>query len=497
MKGIMIQGTSSDAGKSFLVTALCRVFANEGLQVCPFKSQNMSNNSYVTLDGCEIGRAQGVQAEAARREPATFMNPILLKPKKDTCSEIVLFGKVHSAPEGADYYKDFTLGEGIRAVRQALKTIEETCELVVIEGAGSPVEMNLNDREIVNMRIACEADVPVILVTDIDRGGSMGSIVGTLELLGEHRKRVKGLIFNKFRGDLSLFEDGVKFIEEYTGIKVVGVMPFLKDVIIENEDNLSTDYCYQSTEAKRIVIGVVELPFVSNNTDVEIFRYESDVEIRNIDRRTDFSLLDAVIIPGTKSTMPDMQYLEQSGIAGKIDTFARAGGTVFGICGGYQMLGREILDGDGIDNGSLSAIGGLGLLPVRTRFEKNKTVQRAAGHIIHPALGPHSLHGYEIHFGQTEILVNDGFYPVASMEQGPDGLADKDFKVAGTYVHGIFHNDGFRNSWLNIIRKHKGYPPKAAVNTVRMKEEDYDRLAAYAIKYLDMNYIGKIINREI
>jgi len=497
MKGIMIQGTSSDAGKSFLVTALCRVFANEGLQVCPFKSQNMSNNSYVTLDGCEIGRAQGVQAEAARQEPSTLMNPILLKPKKDTCSEIVLFGKVHSAREGADYYKDFTLGEGIRAVRQALKTIEENYEMVVIEGAGSPVEMNLNDREIVNMRIACEADVPVILVTDIDRGGSMGSIVGTLELLGEHRKRVKGLIFNKFRGDLALFEDGVKFIEEYTGVKVVGVMPFLKDVIIENEDNLSTDYCFQSADRDRVVIGVVELPFVSNNTDVEIFRYESDVQIRNIDRYTDFRLLDAVIIPGTKSTIQDMRYLFDSGIADKIVSFARNGGTVFGICGGYQMLGREILDDARIDNNDIAAIGGLSLLPIRTRFEKTKTVRRVVGNIVHPAMGTGVLHGYEIHFGRSEILDPDGFLPVSETDRDTDGLADREFKVAGTYMHNIFHNDGFRNGWLNLVRKRKGFAPKEVVNTVRMKEEDYDKLASYAMEYLDMDYIRKIIDREV
>ncbi len=497
MRGVMIQGTSSDAGKSFLVTALCRIFANEGVRVCPFKSQNMSNNSYVTLDGCEIGRAQGVQAEAARQEPSTFMNPILLKPKKDTCSEIVLFGKVHSAKEGTDYYKDFTLGEGIRAVRQALKTIEDNYEMIVIEGAGSPVEMNLNDREIVNMRIACEADVPVILVTDIDRGGSMGSIVGTLELLGEYRKRVKGIIFNKFRGDLALFEDGVKFIEEYTGVKVVGVMPYLKDVIIENEDNLSTDYCYQSPYKDRVVIGVVELPFVSNNTDVEIFRYESDVQIRNIDPQTDFRLLDAVIIPGTKSTIQDMRYLVDSGIADRIVSFARTGGTVFGICGGYQMLGREILDDSRIDNNDIAAIGGLSLLPISTRFEKTKTVRRVVGNIVHPAMGTGVLNGYEIHFGRSEVLDPDGFLPVAETGGDTDGLADREFRVAGAYLHHIFHNDGFRNGWLNLVRKRKGVAPRTVVDTVRMKDGDYDKLASYATEYLDMDYIRKIIDREV
>ncbi|MBK5247019.1 MAG: cobyric acid synthase [Peptostreptococcaceae bacterium] len=480
MKGIMIQGTSSDAGKSFLVTALCRIFANEGFKVCPFKSQNMSNNSYVTLDGCEIGRAQGVQAEAAKQEPSTLMNPILLKPKKDTHSEIVLFGKTHSAKEGKDYYKEFTMGEGIAAVRYALKEIEENFDLIVIEGAGSPVEMNLNDREIVNMRIANEADVPVILVTDIDRGGSMGSIVGTLELLGKDKKRVKGIIFNKFRGDLSLFEDGIKFIEDYTGVKVVGVMPYLKDIIIENEDNLSTDYYYKSKEKEKIILGVVDVPFVSNNTDIEIFRYENDVQIQKIDVFTDFSKLDAVIIPGTKSTMLDTAHLFKSGIAEKIISFYQKGGFVFGICGGYQMLGQKISDENNIDNNEIAEINGLALLPINTYFVSEKTVKRVHGISTHPAVKDIELSGYEIHLGQSTILEDDNFSPITKFEDTFDGLADKDFKVAGTYMHNIFHNDEFRNSWLNLIRELKGYARKELVNTNTLKEKDYEKLAAYA-----------------
>lgn len=497
MKGIMIQGTSSDAGKSFLVTALCRIFANEGLKVCTFKSQNMSNNSYVTLDGCEIGRAQGVQAEAAKQEPTTLMNPILLKPKKDTNSEIVLFGKVHSAKEGRDYYKEFTMGEGIKAVRSALTKIEEEFDIIVIEGAGSPVEMNLNDREIVNMRIANEADVPVILVTDIDRGGSMGSIVGTLELLGDDRKRVKGIIFNKFRGDLSLFEDGVKFIEDYTGVKVVGVMPYLKDIIIENEDNLSTDYYYKSNENEKIIMGVVDIPFVSNNTDIEIFRYEKDVQIQKIDRFTDFSALDAVIIPGTKSTILDTKYLFDSGIAEKIISFYKKGGFVFGICGGYQMLGQKNFDENKIDNNEISEIAGLSLLPITTHFESKKTVKRVNGTSVHPVIQDVALSGYEIHLGQSTILESSGFSPLLKIGNTFDGLADMNFKVAGTYLHNVFHNDTFRNSWLNLIRKAKGYAQKELINTNSLKEQDYEKLAEYAKKYLDMDYIKKILNGEI
>ena len=496
MKGIMIQGTSSDAGKSFLVTALCRILSDSGLKVCPFKSQNMSNNSYVTFDGCEIGRAQGVQAEAAREEPSVYMNPILLKPKKDTQSEVVLFGKVFKTQDGKDYYKDFTMREGIQAVRKSLAFIENHYDAIVIEGAGSPVEMNLNDREIVNMCVAREADVPVILVTDVDRGGSFGSIVGTLELLGEDRERVKGIIFNKFRGDLSLFEDGVKFIEDYTGIKVVGVMPYLKDIKIENEDNLSTDYFYKSSQNEKITIGVVSMPFVSNNTDIEIFRYEKDVEIRAIDQFTDVSHFDAVIIPGTKSTIEDMQYLHTSGIGKKIKEFYQSGGYVFGLCGGYQMLGKTISDDMKIDNPFVTQIDGLSLLPVQTCFQSEKTVKRVSGTVMHPAFHGCKVSGYEIHLGVTTFPAKGEFLPVVTMEKYTDGLSDQNFRVAGTYMHNIFHNDEFRNGWLNLIRKAKGYLECPVVDTNCLKEADYTALAKEANKHLDIAYIMNLIHQN-
>jgi adenosylcobyric acid synthase len=368
--------------------------------------------------------------------------------------------------------------------------------VIVIEGAGSPVEMNLNDREIVNMRIAREADVPVLLVTDIDRGGSMGSIVGTLELLGEDAKRVKGIIFNKFRGDRSLFEDGVKFIEEYTGVKVVGVMPYLKDIRIENEDNLSTNYNFKSNMNEKIIIGVVNMPFVSNNTDIEIFRYDSDVEIRTIDQFTDFNTLDAVIIPGTKSTIKDMKYMHDVGISKKIREFYNEGGFIFGICGGYQMLGEKISDELMIDNNILTEIEGISLLPVHTSFVSEKTVKRTSGIIIHPLFKPCKVSGYEIHLGLSKTLDNDRFVPVIKTEEYTDGLADKNFKVAGTYFHNIFHNDEFRNGWLNMIRKSKGYSERTIVDTNNLKESDYDALANETAKYLDIEYIMNLLNES-
>jgi adenosylcobyric acid synthase len=494
MKGIMIQGTSSDAGKSFLVTALCRAFANEGLKVCPFKSQNMSNNSYVTQEGLEMGRAQAVQAEAARLQPDVYMNPILLKPRKDTLSEIILSGKVYPAPDGdSNYYKKFTMDVGIKTVREALQYIDDHYDVIVIEGAGSPAEINLNSTEIVNMRIAREADVPVILVADVDRGGSLASIVGTLTLLGEDRQRVKGIIFNKFRGDLSLFEDAVRWIEDYTKIKVVGVMPYLKDVLVESEDSLSIHSFSQGLKANQINIGVIKIPYVSNNTDIEPFRFESDVEIFLVDSFTDFSKLDAVIIPGTKSTMSDMQYLHESGIAKSLQTFYKNGGFIFGICGGYQMLGTMILDELGIDNQSLSSIPGLGLLPVKTYFETTKTVLQVSGCIILPGFEKLKVEGYEIHFGKTESLQSDSGHPLFLLDNRQDGFALDDLRVGGTYLHNVFHNDSFRNLWLNMIRNKKQYAEQPIVNTENIKEESYESLAKAAFEFLDMEYISKLL----
>ena len=344
MKGVMVQGTSSDSGKSFIATALCRIFSDMGYNVCPFKSQNMSNNSYVTADGLEMGRAQGVQAEAARVEPQAFMNPILLKPRKDVSSEIVLMGKVYDAPCDKNYYKDFTMGKGIETVREALSIIDKNFDLMVCEGAGSPAEINLNAGEIANMRVAREADVPVILVTDVDRGGSLASVVGTLELLGEDRKRVKGIIFNKFRGDISLFQDAVEWTEKHTGVRVVGVMPWLTDIIIEGEDILSLNWNSGSGDCgEKLRVGVVKFPRVSNHTDIEAFRFEPDVEIVELSSPSQLSRLDAVVLPGTKSTVLDMKYLIDSGLADGIRRFYANGGTAYRLYQRYlyPVTGRE------------------------------------------------------------------------------------------------------------------------------------------------------------
>jgi adenosylcobyric acid synthase len=333
----MIQGTSSDAGKSYIATGLCRIFSNMGYKVAPFKSQNMSNNSYVTYDGFEIGRAQGVQAEAARQIANVHMNPILLKPMKDTRSEVVLHGKVYKHYSGMEYGKKFTLKKGMEAVRESLEFIDNNYDMVVIEGAGSPAEVNLNDREIVNMRIAKEADVDVILVTDIDRGGSFASLVGTLELVFEHRHRIKGVIFNKFRGNIKLLEDGLKWFEDYTKVKVVGVIPYMQDVYIETEDAQSKHILYNEDKSKQLDIVVIHMDRVSNNTDIEPFVHEKDVNVRIVKNSNEFGNPHGVIIPGTKSTISDLESLIESGLAKKIKEYYKQGGIVFGICGGYQI----------------------------------------------------------------------------------------------------------------------------------------------------------------
>ena len=492
MKGIMVQGTSSDSGKSFITTALCRMFSDMGFSVCPYKSQNMSNNSCVTADGMEMGRAQGVQAEAARLEPEVFMNPILLKPRRNNSSEIVLMGKVYDHPCDKNYFRNFTMSKGIEVVRETLKHIDDNYDLIVAEGAGSPAEINLNAGEIVNMRVANEADIPVLLVTDVDRGGSLASIVGTLELLEENRHRVKGIIFNKFRGDTSLFTDAVEWVEKKTGVKVLGIMPYLTDIIIEGEDIMSINWDKKEAIGEQTLnIGVVKLPRVSNHTDIEAFRFEGDVRIVEVDPGTDFDSLDAVILPGTKSTVMDMAYLNESGLADKIRAFSKKGGYVYGICGGYQMMGEKIDDRYFRDNDKIAEIDGLGLLPVVTTFGDSKVTLRKKGHTTHPAFSAElPVKGYEIHFGITEFAEDRrGFLPLLETEGCEDGAAGADLKCAGSYMHNIFHNDLFRNEWLNRIRDAKGLSQLPPVDSTAAKERAYNILAEKFIENMDIDYL--------
>lgn len=506
MKGLMIQGTSSDAGKSYLVTALCRIFADKGYQVAPFKSQNMSNNSYVTLYGEEIGRAQGVQSEAARQIANVHMNPILLKPRKDTKSEVVLHGKVYKSYSGMDYGKEFTLTKGMEAVRKSLAYLDEHYDMIVIEGAGSPAEVNLNDREIVNMRIAQAADVDVILVTDIDRGGSFASLIGTIELVFEHRHRIKGVIFNKFRGDIRLLQDGLDWFEAYTHIPVIGVIPYMHDIHIETEDAQSHSLVFRNPKQvnlndqkeKPLDIGIIHMERVSNNTDIEPFMYEPDCRLRIIRTPEDFQNPHAIIIPGTKSTIDDLLCLKANGLFDKIIEFQQEGGQIFGLCGGFQILGQHIFDEHASDHDHVKAIDGLGLLPIDTIFHDQKIVKQVQGRVIAPTLKAHTIDvkGYEIHLGETQYL--EGASALIELDDYRfDGCVSSDGHVLGSYLHHIFHNDHFRQAWLNQVRTQNGFAKQACINTTSHKEDAYDLLAQRVSESLNMDRVQKIIDKEV
>lgn len=497
MKGIMIQGTSSDVGKSFIVTALCRMFANEGVRVAPFKSQNMSNNSYVTIDGKEIGRAQGIQAEATKSEATVWMNPILLKPRSNQSSEVVYFGKANVTMSGRQYRDQF-YQKGIAAIKESLHHLSREYEMIVMEGAGSPAEINLKDRDLANMKAAEIADVPVILVADIDRGGVFASIVGTLELLEpEERARVVGLIINKFRGDVSLFTDGIHWLENKTGIPVLGVLPLIENHMIDGEDSLSIQNRFAKETNGALDIAVLQLPFTSNYSDVEPFLYEKDVSLRWIKHPSEFGRPDAVIIPGTKSTINDLQVLRAEKLDELIQQYVEAGGYVVGICGGYQMLGEELADVTGSDTGiPNSKVNGLGLIPARTIFyeEKETTRMKAEFHEDTGLSSKQMLAGYEIHLGKT-IIEQAGCSFLKKENGGTDGFYGMNGRIIGTYLHHLFHNDEWRNLWLNMIRKQKGLPLQDVVHLKAKKDQRFDALAGELKDHLDWDRLKAIINR--
>ncbi|MBI0577086.1 cobyric acid synthase [Neobacillus cucumis] len=497
MKGIMIQGTASDVGKSLVVTALCRIFSNEGIRVVPFKSQNMSNNSYVTIDGKEIGRAQGIQAEAARVEATIWMNPILLKPRSKQDAEVVYLGKAIETFSGREYREQF-YEKGLEVIQESIKQLSKQFEVVVIEGAGSPVEINLRDRELVNMKVADLADVPVVLVADIDRGGVFASIVGTLELLEpEERKRVAGIIINKFRGDISLFDDGIQWIEEKAGIPVLGVLPYIDHHMIDGEDSLSIAHQFSNQKQGNIDIAVIHLPFISNYSDFEPFLYEEDVSIRWVKRGDEFGKPDAVIIPGTKSTIQDLKFIREQGLDVKIKKHFESGGFTVGICGGYQILGEEMIDEAGTDTGIANIIvKGLGLIPGKTIFYQEKETTRAQA-AYHENTGfpvTLALEGYEIHLGNTFIKQNGCSFLRLANGKG-EGYFQRNGQIIGTYLHHLFHNDEWRNRWINLIRKKKGLPLQEIRKIQDFKDQRFDALASEVKRHLKWEQLKDIMEK--
>lgn len=499
-KCIMIQGTMSNAGKSILVGGLCRIFARDGYKTAPFKSQNMALNSFITRNGLEMGRAQVMQAEAAGIEPSVQMNPILLKPTNDTGSQVIVNGEVTGTFSASEYYRNKK--QYIPAILDAYHKLEEEYDIIVIEGAGSPAEINLKENDIVNMGLAELVDAPVLLVGDIDRGGVFAQLVGTVSLLEEkERQRIKGTIINKFRGDKEILRPGLQMLEEKTGIPVRGVVPYFH-LDIDDEDSLSERF--DRKEDKGILdIAVIRLPRISNFTDFMALECIEGISVRYVASPGEFGEPDAVFLPGTKNTIADLLWMRQCGLEGKVLRHAGKGRLVFGICGGYQMLGEEITDAAGAEQGG--SIKGMGLLPVCTLFEQEKTRTRVSGHFkglegILSSLNGTELQGYEIHMG-VSILRNKE-QPMLVLKEDikeehvkTDGISKGN--VYGCYVHGVFDRAEAAKELVRALLAWKGLDADEIkpVNLAAYKEEQYDKLADIMRESLDMDAIYEILRK--
>lgn len=512
---IAVLGTGSDVGKSLVAAGLCRVLHRAGLSVAPFKAQNMSLNSFVTPEGGEIGRAQALQAEACGIAPHVDMNPILLKPESDARAQVVVQGRVHSTLDAQAY---FTRGQNsalFQAVQSSYERLAAQHDVIVIEGAGSAAEVNLRDRDLVNWATVALADARVVLVGDIDRGGVFAQLIGTLDLIApEERARVCGLVINKFRGDRALFADGVRFLQERTGIPVLGVLPFLRELTLEQEDSLDVDAGQQVGFAKdRLNIAVLLLPRMSNFTDFNMLAQEADVALRYVATPAEASGADVVIIPGSKSTLADLAYLRGKGFEAIVQTHVLNGGELVGICGGYQMLGQRIADPDRVETGGEAA--GLGMLQTSTVMMPEKItrqVEADALHVDHE--GPVTIRGYVIHMGRTdpgphrpcfhlhtkEQPAPDQLHAGTSEDHHSDGAMRDDGLVWGTYIHGLFDQPQFRRAWLNGLRRRKGLPPVELAQSQRVNDtrrHALDRWADHVEQHLDLGPVWAILRSPL
>ena len=501
-KVIMIQGTMSNAGKSLVTAGLCRVFKQDGYKVAPFKSQNMALNSFITKEGLEMGRAQVMQAEACGIEPSVNMNPILLKPTNDVGSQVIVNGEVLGNMSARDYYKKKT--ELIPHIMEAYNNLAKEYDIIVMEGAGSPAEINLKENDIVNMGMAKLVNSPVLLVGDIDRGGVFASIAGTLMLLEEdERNMIKGTIINKFRGDVNILKPGLDMIEEITKTPVVGVVPYM-ELDIDDEDSLSERFNNKGT-VDLIDIAVIKLPRISNFTDFNTFEYIPGVSLRYVKSVRELKDPDMIILPGTKNTMEDLKWLRESGLETQILKQAAKGKVIFGICGGYQMLGMELSDPFNVESGGTMA--GMGLLPTKTVFEKEKVRTRVSGNFnevsgILAELSYVEFEGYEIHMGQTTYDFNEEELTTIDNVNGEDIIKNdglyKD-NVYGSYIHGIFDKEEVSKAIVESLCIHKGidYSSISTVDIEKYKEEQYDKLAEGIRNSLDMKAIYKILESGI
>ncbi len=501
---IMLQGTASDVGKSVLVAALCRIFAQDGLKVAPFKAQNMALNSGITAAGDEMGRAQIFQAEAAGIEPDVRMNPVLLKPTSDRKAQVILMGKVMTDMDAVTYHDFKPRLQG--QIHEVFDDLASEHDVIVLEGAGSPAEINLRDRDIVNMGMAELIDAPVILVADIDRGGVFASIYGTLALLHEHeRARVKGVIINKFRGDVALLKPGLTQIEALTGVPVLGVMPYLA-LDLEDEDGVVLQpgsQKYRQQGDRELDVAVIQVPHISNFTDFNALAAQPDVGLRYVSQPAQLGTPDLLILPGSKNTLGDLQWLHDSGLAVAIMQAHSQQVPIIGICGGFQMLGNQLIDG--VESG-IDRMPGLGLLDCETVFARQKVTTRVLAQVQADANGLFAdcamaaLEGYEIHMGETSrgpaarpfTLITCRNQLGAEVE---DGAINAEGRVAGTYIHGLFDSADFTRSLLNRLRQRKGLAPLAdtAFDYRQYKSNQFDQLAAAFREHVDMAAIYRIL----
>ena len=502
-KAIMIQGTMSNAGKSLLAAGLCRIFRQDGYSVAPFKSQNMALNSFITEEGLEMGRAQVMQAEAAGIRPSVKMNPILLKPTNDVGSQVIVNGEVLGTMSARDYFK--YKKKLVPDIMKAYQELSDEYDIIVIEGAGSPAEINLKNDDIVNMGMAKMAKAPVLLVGDIDRGGVFAQLIGTVDLLEpSERDMVKGLIINKFRGDKTILDPGVKMLEERSHIPVVGVAPYM-NIQVEDEDSL-TERFDRKQSAGLIDIAVIRVPRISNFTDFNPFESVEGVSLCYIQHVSELKNPDMIILPGTKNTMEDLLWMRENGLEAAVLKAAAAGCIVFGICGGYQMLGDTLSDPYHVEAGG--KIRGMGLLPMDTVFASKKTRTRVTGEFlpmkgIFAALSGVSLEGYEIHMGES--VRKEGILPATKLmvagnqpeEKKTEGAFHEN--VCGTYVHGVFDKEEVVETLIRILGERKGIDVSSmtGIDFAAFKETQYNILAAELRKHLDMKKIYSILEEGV
>ena len=490
---IMFAGTGSDVGKSIIAAAFCRIFKQDGYCTAPFKAQNMALNSYATPEGLEIGRAQAVQAEAAGVPCHTDMNPLLLKPQSDHTSQVVLHGKPIGNRPAYDYFRKEGREELRKEVYAAFDRLSARYNPVVMEGAGSLAEINLRETDLVNMPMAIHAGADVILVGDIDRGGVFASVYGSLMLLTpEERKHVKGILINKFRGDIRLFEPGIKMLEELCGIPVLGVVPYYKDIHIEEEDSVSLAMKSVHAMQGKVNVAVVLLRHLSNFTDFNVLERDPRVHLFYTNNVDELEKADIILLPGSKSTLDDLYELRRNGVAGAIVRARRRGATIMGICGGYQMMGQQILDPEHVE-GDLEALPGLGLLPMVTRMSGEKVTRQ----IKFTLSGSSSdrMEGYEIHMGVTTPVEGETVCPLNRLEDGSMDGCRVDEKCMGTYIHGILDNVSFIDFLLKPYA-HQLTEEAETFNYQTYKEQQYDKLADHVRAHVNIPLVYQILTED-